>query len=190
MWNFRLKEKLLFIAAIIAVAIFLFIVLSGCSAAQKAQRQEKKIQKAAQYLLSVDALDELCEEVYPVRDSIIKGDSVLLFDTLYIEGEIITDTLIEKDTVRIVTTKTLPSKTITKTAHVIDTIVRENTAAVNACNDDKRKLIGLLEKKTIENEDWKDKAKKRFWVIVGLMALIFLIIGYNIYRIKNKITKL
>ncbi len=65
-------------------------------------------------------MDDLCAEMFPVKDSIIKGDSVLLFDTLFIEGEITIDTMVTKDSVFITTVKRLPAQTITKTIYKVD----------------------------------------------------------------------
>ena len=168
------------------IVIILLLLFSRWSPERKAQIEEKKDAKATQRLLARGVLNDICAEIYPVKDSIIKGDSVLVLDTLYIPGEISTDTLIEKDTVRITTTKTLPSKTIIKTVHVIDTIVRENTANIEACKDDNRKLIDLLTVKTKESDTWKGKAKKRNIIIFILAGAIGM---WTFIKLKSKFTK-
>ena len=78
---------------------------------------------------------EFCAAKYPVKDSIIKGDSVVRFDTLW---ETYTDTLISEPQV-IIETRIVP-KTVTKTVVVRDTIIRENTAKVSVLSSQIAKL--------------------------------------------------
>ena len=133
-----------------------------------------------------DALAKICADEFPVKEVFIKGDSVLLFDTLYV-GENIFDTVYKtfNDTVTRVITKTLPAKIITKTIHVTDTIVKENTARIEDFNIQ-------LRNKDIENgilkadrDNWKSKAKQRFWwllIAIGAMG------AYTILKIKKIIS--
>lgn len=168
------------IGALVAVVIILFVLLffSGCYSERKAKDQ---FSKAAIAYPAIPA--EYCATAFPVKDSIIKGDSIISFDTLYIEGGIVTDTVIDKDTVRITTTKTLPAKIITNTVHIRDTLIQENTAKIKACEIDKNKMIGLLEKKTSESESWQAKAKKRGKI---MWLLILIIIGLGAWKIYSK----
>ena len=143
-------------------------------------------QKAKDYLKEKDKLAEICAETYPVKEVYIKGDSVTVLDTLYV-GENLFDTLYYtiKDTVTRVITKTLPAKVITKTIHVTDTIVKENTARIEDFNIQ-------LRNKEIENgilkadrDNWKSKAKQRFWwllIAIGAMG------AYTILKIKKIIS--
>ena len=143
-------------------------------------------QKAKDYLKEKDKLAEICAETYPVKTEYIKGDSVTVLDTLYV-GENLFDTLYYtiKDTVTRVITKTLPAKIITKTIHVTDTIVKENTARIEDFNIQ-------LRNKDIENgilkadrDNWKSKAKQRFWwllIAIGAMG------AYTILKIKKIIS--
>ena len=143
-------------------------------------------QKAKDFLKEKDKLAEICAETYPVKEVYIKGDSVTVLDTLYV-GENLFDTLYYtiKDTVTRVITKTLPAKIITKTIHVTDTIVKENTARIEDFNIQ-------LRNKEIENgilkadrDNWKSKAKQRFWwllIAIGAMG------AYTILKIKKIIS--
>lgn len=143
-------------------------------------------QKAKDFLKEKDKLAEICAETYPVKEVYIKGDSITVLDTLYV-GENLFDTLYYtiKDTVTRVITKTLPAKIITKTIHVTDTIVKENTARIEDFNIQ-------LRNKDIENgilkadrDNWKSKAKQRFWwllIAIGAMG------AYTILKIKKIIS--
>jgi len=129
---------------------------------------------------------EYCAEKFPVKTEYIKGDSVLLLDTLYV-GENVFDTVTveTKDTVYRTITKTLPAKVINKTIRITDTIVKENTARI----EDFRIQ---LRNKDIENgilkadrDNWKSKAKQRFWwllIAIGAMG------AYTILKIKKIIS--
>ena len=160
----------------IGLAVMIVGCLSSCLTTQKAK----------DYLKEKDKLAEICAETYPVKEVYIKGDSVTVLDTLYV-GENLFDTLYYtiKDTVTRVITKTLPAKIITKTIHVTDTIVKENTARIEDFNIQ-------LRNKEIENgilkadrDNWKSKAKQRFWwllIAIGAMG------AYTILKIKKIIS--
>ena len=160
----------------IGVAVMIVGCLSSCLTTQKAK----------DFLKEKDKLAEICAETYPVKEVYIKGDSVTVLDTLYV-GENLFDTLYYtiKDTVTRVITKTLPAKIITKTIHVTDTIVKENTARIEDFNIQ-------LRNKDIENgilkadrDNWKSKAKQRFWwllIAIGAMG------AYTILKIKKIIS--
>ena len=160
----------------IGLAVMIIGCLSSCLTTQKAK----------DFLKEKDKLAEICAETYPVKTEYIKGDSVTVLDTLYV-GENVFDTLYYtiKDTVTRVITKTLPAKVITKTIHVTDTIVKENTARIEDFNIQ-------LRNKDIENgilkadrDNWKSKAKQRFWwllIAIGAMG------AYTILKIKKIIS--
>jgi len=138
------------------------MLIVGCLSSCNPQR---KIQKAEQVLKDADALAKICADEFPVKEVFIKGDSVLLFDTLYV-GENIFDTVYKtfNDTVTRVVTKTLPAKIVTKTVRITDTIVKENTARIEDFNIQ-------LRNKEIENgilkadrDNWKVKSKTKILV--------------------------
>lgn len=129
---------------------------------------------------------EFCALKYHVKDSIIKGDSVIRFDTLW---ETFTDTLISEPQV-IIETKLVP-KTVTKTVVVRDTIIRENTAKVSVLGSQIENLKGVNLKQsemignlTTERDDFKkarDKWKLRFFLLLFGVGLA--------YAAKVKLTK-
>jgi len=66
-----------------------------------------------------------------------------------------------------------------------DTII--NDALLRSCEIDKSKTIDLLVKKTAEADKYKGQAKKRLWIILGLLVFILIVTGLNIYIKSNKI---
>jgi len=162
------------------------LILSGCFTPKKAVdvlSRPKNEPVAA----------EFCANKYPVRDSIIKGDSVVRFDTLW---ETYTDTLISEPQV-VIETKIIP-KTVTKWVTIRDTIIRENTARVAVLgsqiaklNEDNRKLseknAELLQKLvqvSAERDTFKherNKWKFRFFLLLFGVGLA--------YAAKVKFTK-
>jgi len=138
-------------------------------------------------------LSELCAVRFPVKDSIIKGDSVILFDTLW---ETFTDTLISEPQV-ITEIKTVP-KIVTKWVTIRDTIVRENTARVavlgsqiaklNEANRNLVELNGDLSQKLVRISDERDtfKHERNKW----RLRFFLLLFGVTIlYGFKVKTTK-
>ena len=61
--------------------------------------------------------------------------------------------------------------TIKLTVHVID------QAAVQACELERQKVVGLLETASVDSKKWEKKAKNYFWIILGLGATI----GISLY---------
>ncbi len=175
----QIKEWFFLVAMVIMSTMLIVGCLSSCN-------PQRKIQKAEQVLKDADALAKICADEFPVKEVFIKGDSVLLFDTLYV-GENVYDTVYKtfNDTVTRVVTKTLPAKIVTKTIRITDTIVKENTARI----EDFRIQ---LRNKDIENgilkadrDGWEKKAKKRLWwflIAVGAIG------AYTILKIKKIIS--
>lgn len=135
-------------------------------------------------------LAELCSTRFPISDSLIKGDTVVNYDTLW-GIEYRTDTLISEPQV-ITETKTVTvPKLVTKYVTVRDTIVRENTAKVAALNYANRELSELnaktlqklvqvsAERDTFKHE--RNKWKLRFFLLLFGVGLA--------YAAKVKITK-
>lgn len=135
-------------------------------------------------------LAELCSTRFPVSDSLIKGDTVVNYDTLW-GIEYRTDTLISEPQV-ITETKTVTvPKLVTKYLTIRDTIVRENTAKVAVLNNSNRKLAEInadlsqklvrisAERDTFKHE--RNKWKLRFFLLLGIFGLL--------YAAKVKLTK-
>jgi hypothetical protein len=172
------QSKLTFAALIILWAIYLLVV-PGCATQKKAEKYYKK---------HPVELAKVCAEKYPVKDSIIKGDSVTVYDTLWgLETRVDTVTITPNVVTKIVE-KTVP-KLITKLVTVHDTIVRENTAKTAVLNSQIAKSardIRILTEKTHELSQERDtfkherdKARLINWI---LYVVIGLTIGYSIKR--------
>ena len=149
----------------------------GCATQRKAEKFYDK---------HPEKLAEKCATEFPVKDSIIKGDSVVLFDTLW---ETFTDTLISEPQV-VTEIKTVP-KIVTKTVVVRDTIIRENTAKVAVLSSQIAKLNEanrVLSEKTHELSQERDTFKHEMnkW----RLRFFLLLFGVTIlYWFKVKTTK-
>lgn len=166
------------------VVVTLFLILQGCVSPKKAVDVLSRPKNEP-------VLSELCAYRYPVKDSIIKGDSVIRFDTIW---ETYTDTLISEPQV-IIETKIVP-KTVTKWVTIRDTIIRENTARVAVLGSQIAKLSGDNRKLSEKNDELlqklvqvsaerdtfkheRNKARLINWI---LYVVIGLSIGYGIKR--------
>lgn len=173
--------------AIFVIALFLLMLLMGCNPSKKAQRELER----AKATLAGNVIEaaRFCRDKFPDKTEYIKGDSVVVFDTLYV-GEVIFDTVENKDTVFI--TKNLPGKIITKTVRVTDTIKIEDMAKLIAANADLNDKIGevaVLKNEVSElkknRDEWKEKAKKRWWLWLVIVALV----GWNFRKHIFKLIK-
>jgi len=166
--------------------LFLLIILTGCATQKKADKF---------YAKHPELLALKCATTYPVKDSIIKGDSVILFDTLW---ETFTDTLISEPQV-IIETKLVP-KTVTKWVTIRDTIIRENTARVAVLgsqiaklNEANRNLVELnadLSQKLVRISDERDTFKHERNNARLLNWILILAIGLGIGLAIRKKLKL
>lgn len=139
-------------------------------------------QKAKNFLKDKGELAEICADEYPVKDSLIKGDTITVTDTLE-TFETISETVTVNDTVYI--TKTLPAKTIRQTKTVVDTIVKENTARV-------AQQAKVIDDFTRENENLRgrnqelaakvEKLENRIRGKVLIPWWILLLIGAFVFR--------
>ena len=163
------------------VIITLTILFAGCATQRKAEKFYKK---------HPVELAKKCATEFPVRDSLIKGDTIINYDTLW-GLEYRTDTLISEPKI-ITETKTVTvPKLVTKYVTVRDTIVRENTAKVAALNYANRELSELnaktsqklvqvsAERDTFKHE--RNKWKLRFFLLLFGVGLL--------YAAKVKMTK-
>jgi len=147
--------------------------LAGCLTPKKAMQKLDSSGKGSEY----------CATRFPVKTEYIKGDSVVSFDTIYqyVDAEPIFDTIynVTKDTVLV--TKVLPvTKTIVKTVKVVDTIIKENTAALDVANKRISALEaenGLIQQVNDMLKARLDKAKKQrntaYWLIILLFVALF-----------------
>lgn len=155
----------------------LIILLASCYSRNKAQVQHGK---AVATFPEIGA--DYCARTYPARDTVIKGETVTHFDTIYTGGETIFDTFTVNDTVRIIKTVQLPGTKIIERQFKTDTVVRVNTAEVDLWRIQANKALDIATDKTKEADKWKKIAKKRFWIIFGMGAVLTLGLVAMIYR--------
>ena len=131
---------------------------------------------------------EFCAAKYPVRDSIIRGDSVIRFDTLW---ETYTDTLISEP--QVITETRIVPKTVTKWITRTDTIIRENTAKVSVLNSQIAKLFDLnrnLSEKNTELTQQRDEYKSQRNKARLINWILYVVIGLSIGFLVRKKFKL
>jgi hypothetical protein len=184
-WSEKFFRSLMFLAISFIIVAFL-VSLGGCMTTQK----------ATDYLKKKGELAGLCADEYPVKDTVVLGDTITVTDTLE-TFDVLIDTVRSKDTVTI--TKTLPAKTIRVTSTIRDTVFRENTARVaqqaqviDRLTVENNELIGKLSQ-AIESHD-KDKARWRgkigipWWIFLLAIGIVF---RKQLFRIaKTLITKI
>jgi len=161
------------------VIITLTVLFAGCFTPKKAVDVLSRPKNEP-------VLSELCAYRYPVKDSIIKGDSVVRFDTLW---ETYTDTIRTDPQVIIYTDTVRVPKLVTKTITVRDTIVRENTAKISVLNSQIAKLEAnnrqqteLAAKYLQERDGYKKQRNDARLINWILYVVIGLSIGYGIKR--------
>ena len=152
--------------------LILLILLSGCYNQRKATVQHGK---AVATFPAIGA--DYCARAYPAKDSLIKGDSVIVFDTLYV-GEVLFDTVTVNDTVRI--TKHLPGKVITQRIRVVDTFRVVDKASLDLCSIERGSAITQLEKKTGEYDKMKTGRNKWRMIAIGLMIVLGLWVAFKL----------
>lgn len=142
------------------------LLLTGCYNEKKAQRQFIKS------LAYPKIAANYCESRYPCVDSVVIGDSVIRFDTLYLpSGDTIWLDSNEpiKDTMIVTKYKVCPPvKIITKLVHVTDTIKQTDKAALKSCQLDNSSLISQLNKRTSEYDVTKKGRSK--WRLLCLIT--------------------
>jgi uncharacterized protein YceK len=174
-----IKEKIaqVVLTIIVALLILFMFTLGGCSTA-------KKLDKARQLFNNHPKEQaEMCAESFIVKERVIQGKDSIIFDTLYV-GENTFDTLTEtiRDTVYRTVTKTLPAKTFTKTVIRVDTIEKENTARVRACELSEDILRTDLRKAEADYKDMRTKRNKWRLYFFGLLSLCG---GYAFMKFKK-----
>lgn len=194
--------------------VLLILILAALASCSTAKRTARKIEKAkAVAIANPGAFAGICAVLFPVRDSLIKGDTVTVVDTVH-ATDIIVDTVripgnnlnavnyphnpqgsIYVDTVII--TKTLPARTIYKTITITDTVVRRDRAAETALeeqlrqsNDRGMELSRENDALKEENAAMKNRLGKGFifpWWLVIVCGI--LLAGFIYLWIKGKTIK-
>lgn len=176
----KIFKHLLYITSIVLL-IFWVLILSSCNPQRKLHKALDEIAKhpieSAKY----------CADKYPPKDTIIKGDSVVVYDTLW---GVYNDTTYRVDTINNVVTKIVP-KIITKTITIRDTVYRENTARVeqlnlqyDKCESKYQELFIKYEKAVEQGFEYKKQRNKMrlwFWILVGAIG------GYTFLRVRKLI---
>ena len=169
------------IAYVIAAAVVLLVVFSSCVTPRKAADVLSRPKNE-------QILAELCSTRFPVKDSIIKGDSVVRYDTLW---GVVTDTVTGDPQVLVYTDTVRVPKLVTKTITIRDTVIRENTAKtavlnnwIAALQDVNLKQSETIDELTARRDGYKKQRDK--W----LMRFIVLCFSIGIvYFFKVKTTK-
>lgn len=146
--------------------LLIIFLLASCTNAKKATRFMNE---------HPEVLAPICAEKFPVKDSLVKGDSVVLYDTLW-GVKVKSDTIVTKDTVRI--TNTLPAKIITKKVYIRDTIIRENSARVSQLLNHIGNINKMVIQKDVKIADLKEQLsamkklrnKWRLWLLIAVGA--------------------
>jgi len=149
--------------------LIFIIVLSGCYSRQKAVKQHGRA--SATY---PEIAADYCARIYPAKDSLIKGDSIVITDTIYTGGLTSFDTTIVMETKYITKTIQLPGTKIIERIFKTDTVVRVDRAALDLCSIERGKALTIATDKTKEADKWRAIARKRFWLLVGLGAAMAL----------------
>jgi hypothetical protein len=183
-----IQKVWLLIAYVIVWALLIglsSLLFSGCSV-------DKKAQKKVSWLLAHDKMDDACSRLYPNMDSISKGDSVVVFDTLYKEGPevILNDTVYQVgDTVvKVITKQCPPERTIYKITYIHDTLYRSNTADLERLKGELLAKDGQIKAKDdiiIKQQqkiDKEDKWKVWFIILASLNVLAFVVRFFVIKR--------
>lgn len=147
--------------------ILCLVLLTGCYNQRKATVQHGKA-VATFPIIGAD----YCARTYPARDSLIKGDTVLNFDTIYVAGETYLDTVRIGDTIRITRTVQLPGTIIKERYYIHDTVIKVNTAAVDQCAILRDQAINIATDKTKEAAKLKKSSNKWRMIAIGLMIVV------------------
>lgn len=127
-----------------------------------------------------------CALTFPVKDSIIRGDTVIKIDTLV---NIIGDTVSVDCPPNATDTITIkkpcpPGRTIYQTKVVTDTVIRRDFAKETVLSNsltDCQTTVTKVQKEYEEMKDNRDKWRLWFWIAVGAIG------AYTILKIKRLI---
>lgn len=158
--------------------LLIILLLAGCYSPKNARKQVAKVD-----INYPDLLVQYCRDKFPVIERIVKGDSVFVTDTLTDLVFIPSDTVTVNDTVRII--KTLPGKTITVTNTItrVDTVHKENTAALAACAIARDGAIKLANDNAATAAKFKKRSTIYGFILLGLIIAIGV---WTYFKIKGK----
>lgn len=143
--------------------LVILLIFPSCYSAKK------QFAKAVTHSPEIAA--DYCARTYPPEVK-VKSDTVTTFDTIYTGGQVLFDTVVVQDVKYITKTVQLPGTHVIERQVIHDTVTMINTAALDLARIELGKAITLATDKTEEAEGWKKKAKIRFWIILGLGAVM------------------
>lgn len=162
---------------LIVLAVLVFIgLLPGCSV-------EKKIRKAQKVAsMYPDSFAMFCANAYPVKTQYIKGKDSVHTDTVVVEGKTIPcPAVVNQKGEKVVNNVVCPpSKTIYKDVFRTDTLVKENTAKIEALGQLNSKLQVSNKELTDKLADATKKASNRLYMVFGLAVVLGLGIAAKI----------
>ena len=157
--------------------LIIILLFASCNPLKKAQQTFDANKPAAA---------EYCADRFPVKDSLIKGDTLVTTDTVYFKEY---ENVITVDTFR--TAPVTNTRYITKTIRITDTVIRRDNAReqvlanqVRQCNDLQIELVNKntrLSEQADEMKGKRDKWRIRFFILLGLT------IAYVGLRVKKLI---
>ncbi len=146
--------------------LLIILLFASCNPLKKAQQTFDANKPAAA---------EYCADRFPVKDSLIKGDTLITTDTLYIKEY---ENIVTVDTVPMPLPSVTHTRYITKTIRITDTVIRRDNAMeqvlanqVRHCNDLQIELIDKntrLSEQVDEMKSKRDKWRVRFFILLGL----------------------
>jgi hypothetical protein len=157
--------------------LLIILLFASCNPLKKAQQTFDANKPAAA---------EYCADRFPVKDSLIKGDTLVTTDTVYFKEY--------ENVVTVDTFRTMPitnTRYITKTIRITDTIIRRDNAREQVLEARLKNTQQVLENNNTVLEKWRsdyygmkdkrDKWRIRFFILLGLT------IAYVGLRVKKLI---
>lgn len=165
------------------VIVILSILFAGCITPKKAVDVLSRPKNEP-------VLSELCSTRFPIKETYIKGDSVVKYDTLW---GLVTDTIVPDPQVLVYRDTVKVPKLVTKTVTIRDTVVKENTAKVSFLNSQIAKLFDLnrnLSEKNTELTQQRDEYKSQRNKARLINWILYVVIGLSIGFLVRKKFKL
>lgn len=160
--------------------LILSLIFCGCYSRPIATKQHGRA--AATY---PDIAADYCARTYPVTNETIKGDSVFITDTMWGEGTTRIDTVyVAGKPFEVTKTIILPGKTVTNTIYRTDTVVKENTAALELSRGNERKAVAGWNAETNERKKYQGRARKYLFGLIGAGALVGLWLFFKFRKKK------
>jgi PBP1b-binding outer membrane lipoprotein LpoB len=156
------------IGFILLIILFILGMLQSCKVSE-----QKKIDKAKIVAINhPNDFASICSQLFPVKESFIKGKDSIRTDTVTKTNTVTVTRVIKGDTVR-VDVECPKEKVITRYVNRTDTVIKENTAKLEAVQIEFSKQNSLLNKTADELTEAKNASNKKNWWI-GAFAFLFI----------------